>query len=165
VSIFGIMLILRPQLEYWTLYHSLGIACVLLWAVSAVLTKFSAQNKSPLAVSIYYYVIFGTIGTLIFSVPALQTVDYSFWLAFLAIGLVNTVGNFFMFMSFKYGSGYLVQMMEFLKFVFIVIIDIVMFDVEIKNETIVGSSIVLAAIFAIFFLQRKPIKHYETLQE
>ena len=154
-SLFGIMIILRPQIEKWTIYHTLGIVCVFLWAFSAGLTKLSAKSKPPLMVSLYYYVIFGTLGTLIFSVQSLKAIDFSFWVLFLSIGAINTLGNYFMFMSFKHGDGYLVQMMEFLKFVFIVIIDIALFDVEIQNATIFGSIVVLISIFAIFFLQKK----------
>jgi len=154
-SLAGIMVILRPQLEHWTVYHTLGIACVFLWAISALLTKVTAQAKSPLSVSLYYYVIFGTIGTMLFSIPALKTVNYSFWLLFLLIGVVNTAGNVFMFLSFRYGASYLVQMMEFLKFIFILFIDITVFGSEIQNATILGAIIVLLSILVMFFLQQK----------
>lgn len=146
ISLFGVIIILRPEFSSWTLYHTLGLVCILLWAVSAVLTKLSATSKPPIYISIYYYLIWGTIGTIVFSVPALKNIDYSFWAWFLLVGLINTVGNIFMFLAFKHGNGYIVQTMEFLKFIVVGFVDTTLFDISIATSTIIGSIIVISSI-------------------
>ena len=54
-------------------------------------------------------------------------------------------------MAFKKGNGYLPQMMEFVKFIVIIVCDILLFDGTISITTIVGSLIICFAIGILFF--------------
>lgn len=146
ISLIGVIIIFQPQLSSWTFYHTLGLICIALWSASAVLTKLSATSNPPIYISIYYYLIWGTLGTIMFSIPALQKVEYSFWPWFLLIGAINTIGNAFMFLAFKHGRGYIVQIMEFLKFIIVVLIDIALFNTTITVATMIGSTIVVISI-------------------
>lgn len=155
LCLIAVLIILHPQLHKWNLYHNLGLACVLLWAICSVFQKKIGQSKTPAHIALYWYIFLTTITTVIFSIKALQHINWSYSWYFLGIGFLNSVGNLMTFLAFKYGKGYFVQMMEFVKFTIIIFIDITLFGVQITPYTIAGS---LAIVLAVLILIAKEYK-------
>ena len=125
---------------------SLAIVCVVLWSGSVVFNKKISQSGAKVHISLYWYLFLTTIFTVICSISVFNEVSWSYWLIFLLIGGLNSVGNFFTLMAFKKGNGYLPQMMEFVKFIVIIACDVLLFDGIISTTTIIGSVIISFAV-------------------
>ncbi len=142
----AVYIILNPKFPEWNLYYSLALVCVALWSLSVVLNKKISQSGGKVHILLYWYLFLTTIFTVICSFSVFKDVAWSHWLIFLLIGGLNSIGNLFTILAFKHGKGYLPQMMEFVKFIAIIVCDIVLFHGEISTTTIVGSVIICLAI-------------------
>lgn len=157
LCLIAVMIILRPQLSHWGIYHNLGLICVILWAMGTVFQKKIGMSIAPAHITLYWYIFLATIGTVLFSIHTINSVDWSFSWHFLALGLLNSIGNLMTFLAFKYGKGYFVQMMEFVKFIMIIFIDITMFGVAITAYTVFGSVIIVFAILLLIIREYRRI--------
>lgn len=146
LCLIAVFVILKPKFPEWNLYYSLAFVCVVLWSVSVVFNKKISQSGAKVHISLYWYLFLTTIFTVICSVSVFKEVSWSHWLIFLLIGGLNSIGNFFTLLAFKKGNGYLPQMMEFVKFIVIIVCDVLLFDGIISISTIVGSVIICLAI-------------------
>ncbi len=147
----AVWIILKPKFPHWNIYHSLAIVCVALWSICVVFNKKIGQSGAKVTISLYWYLILSTIFSAVCSIAVFDEVSWSHWKIFLLIGGLNSVGNFFTLMAFKKGKGYVVQMMEFVKFVAIIACDILLFHGTISTTTIVGSVIICFAIGILAF--------------
>ena len=106
-------------------------------------------------IALYWYIFLTTITTICFSIKFFTNVDWSFTWYFLAIGFLNSVGNLFTFLAFKHGKGYFVQMMEFIKFIMIIFVDINFFNAHVTIYTVIGVIIITFAILLLIFKEYK----------
>jgi drug/metabolite transporter (DMT)-like permease len=155
LCLIAVLIILQPTFAEWNHYHNLGIICVLLWAVCAVFQKNIGKSSVSTYIALYWYIFFTTITTIFFSMKFFNSVDWSFTWYFLAIGFLNSVGNLFTFLAFKHGKGYFVQMMEFIKFIMIIFVDINFFNAHVTIYTVIGVIIITFAILLLIFKEYK----------
>ena len=158
LCLIAVFIILKPKFPHWNIYYSLALVCVVLWSVSVVFNKKISQSGAKVYISLYWYLFLTTIFTVICSISVFKEVSWLHWKIFLLIGGLNSLGNFFTLLSFKKGKSYLPQMMEFVKFIVIIVCDILLFDGIISISTIVGSVIICLAVGILVFGDGKSVK-------
>jgi drug/metabolite transporter (DMT)-like permease len=56
LCLIAVLIILRPQLPEWNIYHNLGLVCVIFWAISTVFQKKIGVSIAPAHITLYWYI-------------------------------------------------------------------------------------------------------------
>lgn len=149
IGFIGVVLILEPYVREFNIYYLLAFISVILWSVSTVLNKKIADLKVKIDISLYYLTIYAVILTsilvMIFEIPMPKNIIKPI----LYLGFIGVIGQILQMKAYGKGSGYLVNAMEFVKFLLFLVSDIIIFGAELSKITILGASIIGVSVFYI----------------
>jgi drug/metabolite transporter (DMT)-like permease len=158
ISTIGVIIILQPHIHEFNTYYLLALLCIILWSIASTLNKSIAQQKIPTHIALYYLTIYSSIFTSIiiflFHIP----LPHQILLPLIILGTIGITAQYFVLKSYQTSTGYLVNCMEFLRFLMFLLSDILIFKTHITPSTIIGSTIIGLSIYYIIF----QYKHHQT---
>ncbi len=149
VATVGVVVILEPYIHDFNRYYLLAVVCVMFWGIASTLNKLIAQRKVRINISLYYVTIYSVIftgmivyfGKIEFPKNLVEPVLY--------LGLLSVASQYFSMKAYQVSKGYLVNAMEFVRFLMYLVMDIVVFGADIKMLTIVGAIIIGASVYSV----------------
>ncbi len=146
-GVVGVLIILRPYIHDFNKYHILALVCITFWAASATLNKFIAQKRVKVHIALFYLTIYASIFTSGLVFFAKISIPHNIFLPIACLGFVSVVAQFFVIKSYQTSAGYLVNTMEFVRFLMFLTADVLLFGANLTLMTIVGSVIIGASVY------------------
>ena len=148
-AVIGVVVILEPYIHDFNRYYLLAVLCVMFWGIASTLNKFIAQRKVRINISLYYVTIYSVIftgmivyfGKIEFPKNVLKPILY--------LGLLSVASQYFSMKAYQVSKGYLVNAMEFIRFLMYLTMDIVVFGADVKMLTIIGAIIIGVSVYSV----------------
>jgi len=148
-AVIGVVVILEPYIHDFNRYYILAVVCVMFWGIASTLNKFIAQRKVRINISLYYVTIYSVIftgmivyfGKIEFPNNVLKPILY--------LGLLSVASQYFSMKAYQVSKGYLVNAMEFVRFLMYLAMDIIVFGADIKILTMVGAVIIGVSVYSV----------------
>ena len=149
VATVGVVVILEPYIHDFNRYYLLAVLCVIFWGIASTLNKLIAERKVRINISLYYVTIYSVIftgmivyfGKIEFPNDVLRPI---LWL-----GVLSVASQYFSMKSYQVSKGYLVNAMEFVRFLMYLVADILVFGANVKMLTIIGAIIIGFSVYSV----------------
>lgn len=151
----GIALILQPTNKIFDLGAAYAILAAIGLAFSIILTRMTTKSENPYTVVFYFFAI-GAIATLPFAVFDWAIVDWTTFLAILAIGAFSCVGQVLLYFGLREGKSH-----QLAPFIYFTVIFSGLYEWMIWGDipdflAFIGMAIIIASGIWIFFVTRQP---------
>lgn len=150
----GVVLILKPVTNIFSLYMLLPICAAVTFAIYAVMTRYVSRYDNP-ETSFFWTGIVGAIAMTVVGFWYWQTPSLSDWPWLILLCIFSTLGHFLLIKSYDFAAVSIVQPFAYFHLIFISFVGILIFDEALSLNIIVGSLIVIIA--GIFTLKRQSI--------
>ena len=155
VGLSGVLIILKPGTELFTIYSIFPLMFCIFFGIIAVLIKQLSKTEPDYLIIIYFtlsLIFCGSISMFFdFKFPNMQ--DFLF---LVLIGIFGSTGNIFLTMSLRKGSVSTVTPIKYLSLVFATTAGIFIFHEIPHLTTFIGASLIILSSFIIF--RREQIK-------
>jgi drug/metabolite transporter (DMT)-like permease len=156
-SFVGIVIAIHPAEIKLNIYYLISILACILWAFGNISRKVASSNIK-LKVWLCYYSMWSMILTLIFALPFFSKIPLRLLPPLILLAILTATVNIISFEVYKRSNATFVQTFDFLRFVFIVIADVLIFDQQLTILTVVGSFVVIISSSLILFIEKSKHK-------
>ena len=150
----GIMIILRPGYQTFSLYSLIALGCALSYAIYQILTRLVSSYDSS-NTSFFYTGISGAIILSIVGPFFYKDVHLIDWLWILIICFLGTIAHYFVIKAYENSEASILQPFNYLQIVFVSFIGIVFFDEVLEIPVLIGSIIIVSAGLFTYWHERK----------
>lgn len=152
----GILLILRPGSDLFSLLALLPLGSALLFALYSVLTRLATRDEGAF-VAFFWSGILGAVLMTLVGVWHWQPMPAADWGLTLANGMVAILANWLIIRCYTRAEANVVQPFAYLQLVFVTVMGILIFQEPVEPMTFVGAAIiVLAGLSTLIRLKPKP---------
>ncbi len=149
VAVVGVVIILEPYIHEFNKYYLLAVVCVMFWGIASTLNKFIAEKKVRINISLYYITIYSVIFTGMMVYFGNIELPKDVITPILYLGLLSVASQYFSMKAYQVSKGYLVNSMEFVRFLMFLVMDIVVFGANVKMLTIIGAAIIGISVYSV----------------
>ena len=149
LALVGVVVILEPYIHDFNRYYLLAMLCVIFWGIASTLNKFIAQRRVRINISLYYVTIYSVIFTGIIVYFGQIELPKNVLKPILYLGLLSVASQYFSMKAYQVSKGYLVNAMEFVRFLMYLAMDILVFGADVKILTIVGAIIIGVSVYSV----------------
>ena len=119
------------------------------WGVASTLNKLIAEKKVRINISLYYITIYSVIFTGMMVYFGNIELPKDVITPILYLGLLSVASQYFSMKAYQVSKGYLVNSMEFVRFLMFLVMDIVVFGANVKMLTIIGAAILGISVYSV----------------
>ena len=149
IGLVGVIIILKPGTELFTLYSILPLLFCLCFGIIAVIIKKLSTTEPDFLIATYFtlsIIFFGFISLFFnFKMPMLKDI-----LSLILIGIAGSAGNIFLTMSLRKGSISTVTPIKYLSLIIATFAGILIFDEIPYFTTYLGAVFIIVSSFIIF---------------
>jgi drug/metabolite transporter (DMT)-like permease len=149
IGIIGVVIILEPHVHEFNQYYLIALVCVVFWAIATTLNKHIANKKVRLNISLYYLTVYSVVLTGIFVMLFRVPMPKNMIQPILYLGVISILAQWFTMHAYRHGKGYLVNAMEFIRFLMFLATDIILFGADLTFMVIVGSLLIGGSVLYI----------------
>ena len=149
LAVVGVVVILEPYIHDFNRYYLLAVLCVIFWGIASTLNKFIAQRRVRINISLYYVTIYSVIFTGIIVYFGKIEFPKNVLKPILYLGLLSVASQYFSMKAYQVSKGYLVNAMEFVRFLMYLAMDILVFGADVKILTNVGAIIIVVSVYSV----------------
>ena len=155
VGFIGIVIILNPGSDVFSTTAAIPLLSAILFALYGLLTRYAARQDA--AETSFFWT--GTIGATVMSTIGIwfwQTMVQTDWLWMAALCITGVLGHWLLIKCYEVAEASAVQPFAYLQLVFASVIGLSVFGETLKQNVLIGSSLVIAA--GLFTLWRERLK-------
>jgi len=149
VATVGVVVILEPYIHDFNRYYLLAVLCVIFWGIASTLNKLIAERKVRINISLYYVTIYSVIFTGMIVYFGKIEFPNNVLRPILCLGVLSVASQYFSMKAYQVSKGYLVNAMEFVRFLMYLVADILVFGANVKMLTIIGAIIIGFSVYSV----------------
>lgn len=146
-AVIGVVIILEPYIHDFNRYYILAFVCVMFWGIASTLNKYIANRKVRINISLYYITIYSVIFTGMIVYFGKIELPKDILKPILYLGALSIASQYFSMKAYQVSKGYLVNAMEFVRFLMYLVMDIIVFGTDVKMLTAVGAVIIGVSVY------------------
>ena len=162
LSIMGIFIALRPNIQEFNVYYIILFLSTILWSFSNITRKI-ASAKANLTTWMCYYSFWSIILTSIFAIPFFSKIPLQIIPIIIILAIFTSLSNILSFYIYKKSEASFVQSFDFLRLVFVSIADIAIFHNSVSVYIFIGSFLIITSSAFVLFNEKKKIKRKQLL--
>lgn len=140
----GILVILRPGSDVFSLLAALPLLSALMFALYSVLTRLATRDEDSF-VSFFWSGVLGAVLMTCVGIWFWEPMPLAHWALTAANGLVAVVANYLLIQCYSRAEASVVQPFAYFQLVFVMIMGVTLFNETLELATVIGGVIVICA--------------------
>ena len=157
ISIFGIILALRPSFTSPNIHYVITLLATFLWSISNIVRRISS-TKTDFKTWICYYSFWSAILTFLFALPFFSKVPLYLVPIIVIAGILTAITNYLLFNIYKDHEASFVQSFDFLRLVFVSIADVFIFKQSLSLYIFIGSFFIIASSILFLWNEKNKVR-------
>ena len=154
VGFFGILIILNPGNDIFSLYALVPLAGAILFALYGLLTRYAGQYDNS-STSFFWTGVVGCIAMTIIGLNFWDPVSQADWSIMLLLSASGMLGHFLLIKCYEVAEASAVQPFAYLQLIWASIIGIFIFGEQISTNVLIGACIIVGAGLFTLWRERK----------